>query len=214
MFTLKVEQRDTKTKVRKLRAEKKIPAVFYGRKEKSTPISVNCDDFLKAWRGAGESSILTLETPGKNVTVLIHDVALDPVKNNPIHVDFYAVEADREVEVSVPLVFIGIAPAEKELSGILVKVMHELPVKGLPQNLPHEIEVDLSVLTALDSQIAAKDLKLPPGVSLDIDGEEVVAAMSVAKEEEEIPATFDASAIEVEKKGKKEEEGGESEAAE
>jgi large subunit ribosomal protein L25 len=106
------------------------------------------------------------------------------------------------------------APAEKNLSAMIVKVMYELEIEALPKDLPHEITVDLSSLTDLDSRITVGDIKLPAGVKTDVDPEEVIASVSVAGEEvDEEEGSVDLSAIEVEKKGKTE-EGGEGESAE
>ena len=212
MLTIQAEKRDSKIKSSVIREKGKIPAVFYGRKEKSTPISVSEPDFLKAWGEAGESTIVGLAYEGKDLSALIQDVEVDAVRGNPIHIDFYVTEADREVEVDVPLQFVGESVAVKELGGTLVKVLHDLPVVGLPKDLPHEIQVDISSLTTVESQVLVSDLALPAGVKPQGSMDDVVAAIAIAKEEEEAPAAeFDASAIEIEKKGKEESAEGEGE---
>jgi len=129
------------------------------------------------------------------------------VKSTPIHVDFYIVEEGKEVEVNVPLEFVGVSVAVKELGGTLVKVIHELPIKGKPVDLPHSIDVDISTLTDLDSNISAGTIVLPKGITLTNNAEDIIASISAAREEEaeEAPAE-DIADIEVEQKGKKEEE--------
>lgn len=204
-ITLKGEIRDPKSKLAAVRAEGFIPAVFYGHKEAATPCVFPLNEFKKVWKAAGESTVITLEMPKGKVSALIHEVQVDPIKSQPIHVDFYAIEKGHEVSVHVPIEFTGVAPAVKDLGGTLVKVLHELEVKALPENLPHGVIVDISALTALDSQILAENVALPKGVTLVTHDNEVVAAVAVAKEEVEAPV-MDISAIEVEKKGKKEEE--------
>jgi large subunit ribosomal protein L25 len=88
--------------------------------------------------------------------------------------------------------------------------MRELKIEAMPKDLPHEIKVDISALATFESQILAKDIALPSGVALVESPDEVVALVSEAKEEvEEVAAPVDLSTIEVEKKGKKEEEGAE-----
>ena len=76
----------------------------------------------------------------------------------------------------------------------------------MPKDLPHNIEVDISSLVDFNSQIHAGDIKLPAGVVLKTDAEDVVALVAEAKEEvEEAPTEIDMSAIEVtDKKGKAE----------
>ena len=184
-----------------------LAGVFYGKKQTSTPVYVSLVDFIKVWKQAGESSVVTLSgtTP---IDVLIQDVVVDPVSSIPQHVDFYVFEKGKKIEVSVPLVFTGVSPAVKDLGANLVKVLHEITIEASPENLPHDISIDISSLIDLDSVIIASDLKLPSGVSLAVDAEEVVASVSAAKAEEiEEPTTApDLSAIEVVKKGKKDEE--------
>ena len=214
MLSLEVEKRKGGESTDHLRQGGKLPAVFYGRKEKSTPITVSQKGFIKVWKQAGESSIISLGGDVEDVQVLIHDVQHDPVTGLPIHADFYAIEKDKKLQVSVPIEFAGVSPAVKDLGGILVKVLHELEVESLPKDLPHSVSVDIAALVSLDSQILAKDIKLPSGVELVTLPTEVIAAVTVAKDEPIEPAApIDLSAIEVEKKGKKEEEGAEAEDA-
>ncbi|PIQ66408.1 MAG: 50S ribosomal protein L25 [Candidatus Zambryskibacteria bacterium CG11_big_fil_rev_8_21_14_0_20_42_18] len=206
MLTLKAETRDIHTKPEIVRKGGKIPAVFYGKKEASTPISIGKVEFLKVWREAGESSVVTLETPEGVKESLIQDVDLDPITGNPRHADFYVFEKGHKVEVELPLEFIGVSPAVKDLGGILVKVIHELEVIAMPKDLPHNIEVDIGSLSNFEDQILAKDIVLPQGVELKENPEEVVALVSAPREEkEEEVAPVDLSQIEVEKKGKEEE---------
>lgn len=192
-------------------ADAKIPAVFYGPKAESTPIWVNEADFLRVWKEAGESTVVTLSLDDETHDTLIHDVNREPVKGAIRHVDFYVLEKGKKVEISIPLEFIGVSEAVKTLGGNLVKVLHEVEIEAMPKDLPHAIEVDISTLIDFDSQIHAGDLKLPAGVVLKTDAEEVVALVAEAKEEaEEAPAEIDMSSIEVtDKKGKKDEEEGE-----
>lgn len=215
MIELKAQVRDLSKDSAKLRAEGFIPAVFYGKKTESTPIAIETGEFLKVLKKAGESSVVTLVTGGENIDVLIHDVAFDPVSDMPIHVDFYVFNKDVKIEVGVPLEFIGVSSAVKDLGGLLVKVLHELKIEALPKNLPHQIEVDISALAVIGDQILAGDLTLPQGVTLVEGAEEVVVLVSGPKAEEVEAAPVDLSAIEVEKKGKEknaDEEGGETEA--
>ena len=214
MFKLSAKTRDISgKKVIGLREGGEMPAVIYGGKDETKNILVNTIEFKKVFKGAGESSIVTLDLDGKKTDTLVHEVQFNPVTDEPVHADFYTVSQDKEIEVDVPLVFEGIAPAIKELGGSLIKVLHELPISALPKNLPHDIVVDVSVLIAMDSQILVSDLKLPAGVTATVEGDEVVASITEAGEEVvEEAAPADLSTIEVEKKGKKEE--GEAETAE
>ena len=214
MLTLNTETRDASANLDRLREKGLMPAVFYGKKEKSTPIAVSRVEFLKVWEKAGESGVISLKRDsGEELEALVYDVDIDPITDAPRHADFYVFEKGHKLEIKVPIEFIGVSPAVKDLGGILVKVLHDLNVEAEPKNLPHEIQVDISPLVNFESQILAKDIKLPAGVTLIQNPEEVIASVAQAKEEvEEAPAP-DLSSIEVEKKGKKEEEGDEGEGA-
>ncbi len=207
MNKLTATMRSKTDKLVDIRKKGMIPAVVYGARVENTTISVPSVDFEKVLRAVGESNTLTLELEDKKIEVLISEIQVDPVKSFTVHVDFLAVDVNKPIEVVVPVEFIGIAPAEKNGLGVLVKTLHEIKVEALPKDLPHNIEVDLSVLENLDDQIRVGDLKAPKGVVFKTSEEEVVALIAPMKEEvvEETPEA-DLSSIEVEKKGKKEEE--------
>ncbi len=207
VITLAAEKRIVVGKgLAKERTAGKLPVVVYGPKDPSTNFFVATADFKKVYRQAGESSVISFEAGGEKKDVLIHEVTFQPSTGEPVHADFYAIEKGKKINVNVPLIFEGEAPALK-LGGIVVKVLHEVEVEALPANLPHELAVSLEKLETLESQIAVSGITLPAGVTILTGAEEIVASITVAKEEEETPVAMDISEIEVEKKGKKEEEG-------
>lgn len=190
----------------KLAKDGALPAVVYGPKQEAISITVPRQEFEALLRHGGESALITLEGLEKPMQVLIHDLDRDPVTHIPRHADFYAVEKGAKVTLSVPLSFIGESMAMK-LGANLVKVLHEVEIESDPSKLPSEIEVDISALAAEGDQIHVSDLKAPSGVEILTPGEEVVAlAQAVEEEKEEESAAPDMDAIEVEKKGKEEEE--------
>lgn len=206
MLTIKAEKREGKNTNIELRKKGIIPAIFYGPKEPNTPIKINESEFMKVYSDAGESAVITLNDGTTDHEALIHDVQFDAVSGRPIHADFYIIEKGKKVEVAVPLNFVGESLAEKQLGGVLVKVMHELEIEALPKDLPHEIEVDISSLIDFESQIHVKDIKIPSGVEIKAEPDEVVALVQEHKEEVIEESAPDLSSIEVEKKGKEEEE--------
>jgi large subunit ribosomal protein L25 len=187
-----------------------VPAVVYGAQVENTMVSVSSIEFEKILKVAGESSTIVLEITDEKgkvskVDVLIHDMQVDPIRGFPTHIDFLAIDMNKSIEVSIPIEFTGIAGAEKDSLGVLVKTLHEIEVEALPKDLPHNVVVDLTILAALDDQIHVKDIILPKGVKMITDGNEVVALIAAIKEEVVEEAPVDLAAIEVEKKGKKEE---------
>ncbi len=211
MITLHIEPREKAQKLDALRQTGKMPAVFYGRKEKATSVAVSQAEFTKVYKKAGDSSIIELkDAKGAEHQALIKEVDADPLTGEFRHADFYVIEKDKKLQIEVPMHFVGIAPAVKDFGGILVKVQHALKIEALPKDLPQVVEVNISSLATLDSQILAKDVVLPANVSLVQRAEDVVASIAKPVEEKEEPvAAPDLSAIEVEKKGKKPEESAE-----
>ncbi|MFA6416489.1 MAG: 50S ribosomal protein L25 [Candidatus Paceibacterota bacterium] len=209
MITLMAEARETLGKeLAADRAAGRLPVVIYGGKEAARSLFVDTKEFKKVLAKAGESTLVTVMIGDEKKDVLIHEVAHNPISGEVVHADLLVVDTKKPIKVHVPFIFEGVAPAVKELGGALVKVMHEIEVEALPKDLPHDIVIDVSVLNTLDAQIHVSDLKLPHGVTTEADPEEVIASITEAGEEvvvEEGPA--DLSAIEVEKKGKTEEEG-------
>jgi large subunit ribosomal protein L25 len=212
MFLIKAKKRDTGIKLDALRKEGEIPAVFYGAGKDTTSISVPTVEFKKVWRDAGESSAIKVEMSDGSIDVLIHEVQVDPITSEPIHVDFLAIDMKKKIRVHVPLEFEGISEAVKSGTGNLVKVLHEIEIEALPSDLPHDLIVDISKLKTLDDQIFVSDVKLPSGVTVINEPTEIVVSIvEQVEEKEEAAAPVDLSAIEVEKKGKKEVPAGEGE---
>jgi large subunit ribosomal protein L25 len=207
MTTSQMVLTTTPRKAKETKKDGCIPAVYYGAHQAPTSIFIDLIEFKKVLASAGESSSIALVTEHGNENAMIQDVQVDPVKGGPIHADFYVLEKGQKVHVKTPIVFIGESQAVKA-GGVLVKVMHELSVEGESTKLPHEFTVDLAALTSMDSIIHVKDITLPAGVELyHVQGDDVVASIAQAQEEvTDVPVAPDLSTIEVEAKGKKEEE--------
>jgi len=207
MLSLDIQKRDMKASAEAIRKTGKIPAIFYGPKEVSTPIIIDAIAFKKVWKKAGEWSVIILkDAEGHEHESLIHDIDIHPLSGEPRHADFYVIEKGKKVEVALPLVFEGVSPAVKDLAGILVKVRRTINIEAAPRDLPQSIVVDISKLTELTSVILAKDLPVPAGVEVKIGADEVVASIAVAREEV-VEAPIDMASIEVEAKGKEAKEG-------
>ncbi len=205
MITLNATQRNTKDNTENLRGEGVLPAVVYGKKTESTPISVQISDFKKVYKEAGESTVISLNDGKEDHEVLIHRVDIHPVSDEPVHVDFYALEKGQKVTVTIPVEFTGEAPAEKE-GAVLVKVLHEIEVEAPATKLPHEIVVDVSSLEKIDDKITISDISFGDEVEPTADPEDVIVLATEAKEieEPEEPEEVDFDSIEVEEKGKEE----------
>ena len=171
-----------------LRKSGVLPAVIYGSQTDSLPAQVNYKDFLKVLKQAGESTIVSLSLNNEKKNVLIHDVKTDPLTGQVIHADFYQVRMDKKIKSEIPLVFAGESEAVKNLGGILIKSIHEVEVEAFPQHLPHDIQVDISVLKSFDDTIHLKDLKVSSEVKILVNPEEVIASVTPPRTEAEMEA--------------------------
>ncbi len=206
-IALAYEKRSVREKPKALRKTGKVPAVFYGSKQKTTSVMISAKEFVKVFKKAGENTVVVLQDGNESVETLIQAVDRHPVSSAVLHVDFYAFEKGQKLKVKVPIEFTGVAPAVKELGGVVVKVLRELEIEATPKDLPQKISVDITTLVSFESVITAKEISLPSGVLLITNPEEVVVSVYEPKEEavEEVPV--DLSAIEVAKKGKELKEG-------
>jgi large subunit ribosomal protein L25 len=189
MLTLEVKTRDSKESPDDIRKKGLVPAIFYGRAEEATPITVDALKFSRVFREAGETTIVTLKGDGVEKDTLIHDVQVHPVTGKPLHADFYVLEKGKKITINIPLEFEGQAPAEK-LGHIIVKALHEIEIEVAPQELPKHLSVDLSKLENVGDHILASQIPLPPSAELKTGGDEIVVSITEFKEEkfEEAPA--------------------------
>lgn len=188
-------KRNPAERARSLRAAGKIPAEFYGKGVSNLSLAMDYQTFRKIFRSAGENTILDLNVEGEGSwKALIHEVQYDPRTDAICHVDFINVRMDQEVHTHIPLEFIGISNAVKNMAGILNTGLHEIEVKCLPKYLVHSIQVDLSALEDFSSVIHLKDLNVPEGLTVLNDLEQMVATVTPPREEEiEMPAVEEAA---------------------
>lgn len=205
---------ETGNKLAALRKKGFIPAVVYGPGHKPLSIKIEYHQFEKVFEEGGESTIIKLKVKGveskiSEKNVLIHNVDKNPVDEKIIHIDFYQIRMDRAITTEVPLVFEGESPAVANLDGTLVKNINEVEVEALPNDLPHEIKLDISSLKTFEDIIRIKDLEIPQGVKVLTDTESTVALVTPPRTEEELAELEEKpeeEVEEVEKVGEEEEE--------
>lgn len=175
-----------KAAARRLRAQKLIPAVLYG-KVVEQPLNLSLDP--KELRQIVSKSALRLNTVMKldvgdaaERLVLIKDYQLDPVSRDLVHVDLMQVKADEPVSVKVPIAYVGTSPAIKE-GGNFQALRRELVVQVLPTAIPANISVDISKLM-LGDNIHLNDVVLPEGVTVKSAVNFTICAMEAPEVEE------------------------------
>lgn len=186
---LTLDAREAQGKANKrLRREGIVPGVVYGKGEGSTNVQVEAKTFETLYRAAGRTTVVKFRLPGagRATSGFIKSVQRHPLNGRAIHVDYYLVNLNVEMEVDVPLVFTGEAPAVEETGGTLLHNLSSVRVKALPTDIPHEIEVNVSTLVSLDVAIHVADLSLNRDlVHVLTDGETLVATVVPPRVEEE-----------------------------
>jgi len=188
MPDLNAEIRESSLKPGAIRASGLIPAEIYGKQFENKHITVSAKEFGKVFEEAGENTIVNLKVGGEVYPVIIHDHQMDPLTDKFVSVDFFKVRLDEKITAPIPLEFVGESVAVKEMGGVLVKSMDEIEVEALPSSLPHEITIDVSVITEIDGSIYVKDLPISGDYEIVTDPDAVIATITLTEEEIEEPA--------------------------
>lgn len=182
-LTLPAETRERAGKgaSRALRREGRVPAVIYGGKEEPRTIHVEEKELVRQLNtGHFMNSVIEIGVGGETIRTLPKDVALHPVSDRPLHVDFLRLSADARIEVAVPVVFINEeeSPGLKK-GGVLNIVRHELQLICDANSIPSEIEIDVTGRDIGDS-IHISAVTLPQGTSSAITDRDFTIATLVA----------------------------------
>ncbi len=183
-------------KVKNLRKQGLLPANIYGKKVKSLTIEVVEKDFTSVFAKVGETGLVELTVGDEKKPVLVHNVAYNPVTGKPLHIDFFQVDLKEKVTAKVKLVTVGESPAVKDKVGVLLHILSEVEVEALPSDLPENIEVDISALSALDETLKVSDLKVSDKIKILTNpvSEIIKVAPLVSKEAEKMAAEVAAAA--------------------
>ena len=182
-LTLPAEARERAGKgaSRHLRREGRVPAVIYGGKEEPRMIHVEAKELVRQL-GTGHfmNSIVEIGIGGETIRTLPKDVALDPVRDTPIHADFLRLAAGGKIDVSVPVVFTNeeASPGLKK-GGVLNVVRHELELVCENDKIPGEIVIDVTGKDVGDS-IHISEVSLPEGSESAITDRDFTIATLVA----------------------------------
>ncbi len=150
---------------RQARRDGMIPAVIYGDGKAPETISVNAHELtLTINKGKFLSTLFEVDVEGKKTRVIPRDVQLDPVRDNPVHVDFLRIGPNSRVRVSVPTRYINDAasPGLKR-GGVLNIVRHVVEVTCPPDKIPTEFVFDLTGLE-IGRSIHISATHMPEGV--------------------------------------------------
>jgi len=181
-ITLSADLREvTGKKVKSIRKDGLIPAVIYEKGKESINLHVPYMPLQKAYSAVGLGQPIEITLDKTKYLVMIKDVHMDPVKNTIMHVAFHAVNANEAIEAQVQLKMVGQAPAS--VAGLLVRLNTDhITVKGLPGDMPDNIEVDISEVTTEDDDIRAVSLNIPSNIeAVDFDPDKVIVSVTIPR---------------------------------
>jgi large subunit ribosomal protein L25 len=186
---LQAKEREERGKnaARRLRASGMLPAVLYG-DGGSTALAVPDRVVDYTLQHLGDNALYDIDLGAGGSTARIVDVQRDPVSGRLLHVDFAPVDMLERIEVTVPVHVVGEAPGTEE-GGVLQQVAYEVQIETLPGDIPQELTLDVSSL-GMNENLTLADLRLPDGITLISDPEEVAAIVTAPTEitEEELEA--------------------------
>ncbi|MBL4694780.1 50S ribosomal protein L25 [Candidatus Gracilibacteria bacterium] len=183
---LDVQTRDKAVKAKNLLKADLIPLEFYGRGVENQSLQVDYQTFRRLFRKTGSNTIIELKVEGKDsVNVLVHKVARHPIDDKIVHVDFINVRMGESIHTHVPVSFVGLAPAVKELAGTFMAHLNQINITCLPKDLIHSIEVDVSSLVDFQSFIRVKDLNVGEAITIEHNEGDVVCTVVAPRVEEE-----------------------------
>jgi large subunit ribosomal protein L25 len=187
----KIRTAAKKGAVGRLRAEKKIPAVMYGKGEPAVPLELTPKEVQQVIHTPSGLNVLiklSLDEQGtpRQETVMIKEIQRHPVSSAILHVDLVKISMDQKLEIKIPVVITGTAPGIKE-GGILELVHRELAIRCLPSLIPENVTLDVSALNIGDA-ITVAQLPVQEGVEILVAGHEPIVHVVLPKLEEEKPA--------------------------
>jgi large subunit ribosomal protein L25 len=174
---------------KRLRRAGTVPGVVFGKGTESIPVQVEAKRFEVLYRAAGRTTIFQLTVAGDGAkSAIIKSVQRHPLSGRAVHVDFFLPDLSVEMQVDVPLVFIGEAPAIEGTGGSLFTALDHIKVRALPADLPREITVDVTPLIDLEAAIHVSDLPFDAErVTVLNDADELVAKVMPPRVIEEEP---------------------------
>lgn len=132
-----------KKESKKLMREEMIPASIYGGGE--TVHFAFSEKELKQLIYSPNSYIVTFDIDGKKEMGVMREVQYHPVKEQVLHIDFYRAVAGKEVAIDIPVRLTGNSIGVK-LGGKLMLSKRKINVKGILENLPDELTIDVTDL--------------------------------------------------------------------
>lgn len=169
----------TKSEIKQKRKEGYLPAELYGKGHPNISVCVNKKDFLKRPKGLFFINVIVEDDENPKLCIL-KNVQYNYLGDEPIHLDLYEVTQGLEIDVEVPVEFVG-KPKGLELGGIFEPHIHSIVIRTTPKNIPEKIEIDVSNL-GLGEVLHVRDIPPMEGIRIMTHPDETVAVLSEPEE--------------------------------
>lgn len=190
-------------KVRFLRRQGITPTHLYGHNVEPLPLQCDTVQLRKVLARTGTTGLIELKVDKARKTraVMTREIQKDARTGELIHVDFYQVRMEEKIRVEVPIVPIGEAPALKIKENFLAHELDTLSIECLPNEIPAQIELDISILEEAEQSIHVSDIVLGDNITVITNPEQLIVKIStgfvekeiVAEEPEAVPAEGEAA---------------------
>ncbi len=174
-------------KVKNLRRKGIVPVHVYGNGVEPMSLQTDAQVLRRLLPQVGTNIPLSVEiegNKGENIC-FVREVQRHPVTEDVLHVDFLRVDVAQTIQAEVPIVFVGEAPAARQMGGTLLQSLQNVLVEGLPMNIPPLVEIDVSGLDDFEKSIYISDLEIAADVTLITNPEELIARVSPPRVEVE-----------------------------
>ena len=143
---------------KEMRKTGQVPCVIYGGSQES-PIHI-CINFNELRKVIYTPNVykLNITVNSESYETIIRDIQFHPVNDEIIHVDFLKLEEGKLVSLEVPVKLNGNSIGILN-GGKLNLVMRKLTIKATPDNIPDNIELDITNLR-IGQSIRIEDLNL------------------------------------------------------
>lgn len=186
--TLSAQKREAfgKGNNRRLRIQGQVPGVFYTPGGENISVQTDAKALAKMYQEVGRTTVFDLEMTADGKTmkhpVLFWDIMRDPCRENITHVDFYGVDLNKAVKVTVPVYFKGVARGTK-VGGTLETYREKMVLLAKPLEMPASVTVDISTLD-VNSTIHVGEIELPAGVTAVFESNYAMVAVIMETEDD------------------------------
>lgn len=173
-----------KASLRKLKNNGEIPAVVYGREINTKSISIKGADLQRVLKAVGRNGIISLNLDGESTNVILRDYQNKAITKAVLHVDFLQVNQHTEIDTKVSVILKGTSIGEKT-GGIVKQILHELNITAKANDLPENIEIDITDFE-IGRTVRVTDLKKNySNFTINHEDEETIVMVDYGKSTEE-----------------------------